>query len=567
MTNNLLDTKTVNLTEIIWNWKRYKVPPFQRDYSWAESEWEDLWLDMIDVYENQDTHYMWALVLQKKEDDFYDLIDWQQRITTLSIFIIAIIEYLKNLSKEWIEKEENIERVKIIMRNFIWDKDASSLMYSSKLYLNENNNDFYQSNLVNFNIPAWRLTNSQKSLWQAYEYFYKKIWEYFTENNWEIISKFLEKNIAKNLMFIMITVQNELSAYTVFETLNSRWVELTTADLLKNFLFSKVSNSRTDFEIIKNYWNNIISIIELKSFPTFLRYYINSKYKLISQKNLFKFIKKQITTKQDVVSLLKDLKKNAIIYNALWNPLDEEWKSKSNFQKIKKYVWELKLFQIKLAKSLLLAWYNNFDENNFVKLLKLTSIISFRYNVIWNKDPKLMELEYNKASIKISNWELNNTREVFDFLKNKLYVWDSEFKDLFKNKDIVISNRKLIKYILINIDNNLLKLNNDYESDNSTIEHILPQNQSSIWNEDFPENIKDSYISKIWNYLLLEWNINKNCENKSFEEKIELYSTSRYEVTKKMKDLYWESWWNPATIEKLQSFYAEKAKDIWRLNF
>lgn len=567
MSNNLLDTKTVNLTEIIWNWKKYQVPSFQRDYSWWEWEWEDLWLDMIDVYEDKITHYMWAIVLQKKEEDIFYLIDWQQRITTLSIFIIALIEYLEYLSKSWIDVEENMEMAKIIRRNFISDKDAVSLKYSSKLFLNENNNPFYQWYLVNFNTPVWRLSDSQKLIWESYEYFYKKIEEYFIEKKGEKISEFLNKNIAKNLMFIMITVEDELSAYTVFETLNSRWVELTTTDLLKNFLFSQVSRYPVDFEIVKNHWSDIISIVWLKDFPTFLRYYINSKYKLISQKQLFKFIKKQILEKKDVIWLLLELKENSIIYMALWNPQDDEWKKYSEYKKIEKYIWELKLFWIKLAKSLLLAWYNNFSDKDFVKLLKMTSIISFRYNVIWNKNPKEMEVEYNKISQKIASWEIKDTKNVFDFIKNKLYISDNEFKDLFRNKEIKISKRKLLKYILVNIDNNLSWEKNDYNSDNWTIEHILPQNPDISWDEEFPENIRESFTSRLWNYLLLESNLNKEAENKNFLEKTEIYSKSKYIVSKDFKNHYSESWWNTATIDKFQNYYADIAKNIWKLDY
>lgn len=83
----------------------------------------------------------------------------------------------------------------------------------------------------------------------------------------------------------------------------------------------------------------------------------------------------------------------------------------------------------------------------------------------------------------------------------------------------------------------------------------------------FPENIKDYYISKLWNYLLLESGLNKDCENKSFKEKLHYYNKSKYKVTKDMNSFYWESLWNPSTVEKLQSFYAEKAKDVWRLDF
>ncbi len=567
MLNNLLDTKTVNLTEIIWNWKKYQVPSFQRDYSWWEWEWEDLWLDMIDVYENKSTHYMWSIVLQKKEEDIFYLIDWQQRITTLSIFIIAIIWYLENLSKNWIESNRNKEMASIIRRNFISDKDAVSLLYWSKLSLNENNDHFYQSNLINSRKVIWKPTDSQKLLWWAYEYFLWKITLYFENKNWEQLSEFLNKNIAKNLMFIMITVEDELSAYTVFETLNSRWVELTTTDLLKNFLFSKVAKSPQEFEFIKKEWSEIISIIWLKEFPTFLRYHINSKYKLISQRQLFKFIKNKISNVDDILLLIEELKENAIVYIALWKPEDDEWRQYPDYKNIQKYIWELKLFWIKLAKSMLLAWYNNFSHQEFVRLLKLTSIISFRYNVIWNKNPKEMEIEYNKASIKISSWVFHNTKDVFDFLQNKLYISDNEFKDLFKNKEIKVSKRKLLKYILIHIDNNLTSENQDYNADNWSLEHILPQNPNTSWDEDFPENVRESFVSRLWNYVLLELQLNKKAENKSFSEKIDIYSKSKYFATKDIKEYYSESWWNPSTIDKMQNYYAEKAKDIWRLDY
>jgi len=145
-------------------------------------------------------------------------------------------------------------------------------------------------------------------------------------------------------MFIQIKVEDDLSAYTVFETLNSRRVELTTTDLLKNFLFSKVAESPNDLNYIKKEWMEIVNIISLKEFPTFLRYYINSKYDLINQKTLFTFIKNQVVQKAEVLTLLDELKNNAYIYVALSEPNDEFWKKYPNHQTISKHIEELELF-------------------------------------------------------------------------------------------------------------------------------------------------------------------------------------------------------------------------------
>lgn len=565
MNSNLLETKTVNLTEVIWNGKKYKIPPFQRDYSWDESQWEDLWIDMLDIYEKWWVHYMWSIVLQYKSDDLYEVIDWQQRLTTLSIFIISIIQFLKLLVSKWIETEKNNERAEILRRNFIWDKDASSLTYSSKLFLNENNDHFYQSNLVNFKKPIWKLTDSQKLIWWCFEFFFNKIEEYF-KDDWEKATIFIEKNISKRLVFIQIKVDDDISAYTVFETLNSRWVWLTPTDLLKNFLFSLVSNSPNDLEYIKKEWGEIISIIWLNEFTTFLRYFINSKYELVSQKSLFKFIKNKINKKEDVIDLLNELRINANIYNALTTPNDDFWKNYPNYKNIEKYITELNLFWVSTVKTLLLSWFRNFSIEDFEKILKIASIISFRYNIIWWKDPKLMELEYNKVAIKIEKKEVIKVWDVFNNLKSKLYLEDSEFKDIFRNKKIKISKRKLIKYILISIENNLDNSKDRYfESDSWTIEHILPENPSSEWDIDFPDSIKESFIERLWNYIIIENNLNRDCQNKDFKGKTKEYLKSNYEVAKNFDKYYNE--WNPSTINKLQNFYADIWSKIWRLDF
>ncbi len=79
--SNLLDTKTLSYNDIIGNGKIYRVPDFQRDYSWEEDNWEDLWNDIIMTKENQESHYMGSIVLLNSGDSNYKIIDGQQRFT------------------------------------------------------------------------------------------------------------------------------------------------------------------------------------------------------------------------------------------------------------------------------------------------------------------------------------------------------------------------------------------------------------------------------------------------------------------------------------------------------
>jgi len=172
--SNLLDTKTLSFNEIIGNGKIYKVPPYQRDYSWDEDNWEDLWTDITNIYETDEplSHYMGSIVLLNNGNSIYHIIDGQQRFTTLSIVSLAVIAKIKELANNNIEKDANSERVELLMKDYLGQKDSVSLKYSSKLFLNENNDGFYQRNLLNFSKPRniRKLSNSEKLLWNAYDF-------------------------------------------------------------------------------------------------------------------------------------------------------------------------------------------------------------------------------------------------------------------------------------------------------------------------------------------------------------------------------------------------------------
>lgn len=304
MLKNFLDSKTILFNELLSNGKTYEVPNFQRDYSWNEEHWEDLWNDIIELTETEIPHYMGIIVLQTTnikyhisyDDDVFKIVDGQQRITTLSIFVIAIIGFLKKLVDQQIEAKNNQTRIELFRDQFLGKKTASSLFYSSKLSLNENNDNFYQSRILLLKEPInyKKLRDSEKLLYDAYQYFYKKLNQKFNQDNGVQISSFLEF-VAKGLIFTQITVDDDLNAYTVFETLNARGVELTTTDLLKNYLFSLAAKDSQELNILKQRWQTIIDTVGLQKFPIFLYYYLNAQYSLIRKELVFKEIKKQIT--------------------------------------------------------------------------------------------------------------------------------------------------------------------------------------------------------------------------------------------------------------------------------
>ena len=93
--------KTENNTfrKLIGNGLTYRIPRFQRDYSWTNEEWEDLWMDLLGTLKSDGemAHYMGYLVLQSADDKTFDVIDGQQRLTTISIIVLAILKNIQRL--------------------------------------------------------------------------------------------------------------------------------------------------------------------------------------------------------------------------------------------------------------------------------------------------------------------------------------------------------------------------------------------------------------------------------------------------------------------------------------
>jgi uncharacterized protein with ParB-like and HNH nuclease domain len=559
--NNLLDTSTVSLSDIIGNGKVYKVPSYQRDYSWKFDHWEDLWADIQTILDGEKVHYMGSIVLQNKGEKNYSVIDGQQRLATLTLIVLATIKVIQNLADRDIDKANNLERIELLKSKFIGDKDPASLTYSAKLQLNENNNGFFQSNLLVFRSPINEKTlrDSDKLLWQAYNFFLEKLTTQFANvENGEQVANFLNKQVSEKLKFIQIVVEDELSAYTVFETLNYRGERLTVSDLLKNFLFSLATE--TDLVHIKDKWKRTVDTIGLDKFPVFLRHYWISKNKLTSEKHLFKALKESVQNSPQVIELLDELERNAQLYNALTSYSDRIWVGQ---REIIKRIREMELFKEKQALPILLTSYNNLSIEEFTKVLRMVTVITFRYTIIGGLHTNLKEDIYNKAAIKITNKELTTAAAIAQEVK-PLYTSDKDFKNDFSTSSISTKRqKKLIRYILFEIENHLSHTDNNFEEGPATIEHILPENAGDTWIANFPVAIQESFVYRLGNYTLLEDDKNRECANKDFNAKKAIYNTSQYAMTRQIT----ANDWTPSTLDGRQTRLADFASAVWRLPY
>jgi uncharacterized protein with ParB-like and HNH nuclease domain len=567
---NLLETRTANFGELIGNGKIYKVPPFQRDYSWQKENWEDLWQDILALHTDSNaSHYMGALVLQnsRESDKVFTIIDGQQRLATLSIVAIAVIEKIRQLVLKEVDPESNQARQEILKRTYLGDKDPRSLRYSSKLFLNEINDDFYQSNLINNLRPPRNIRTLKRSnqlLWQSFEYFSGQL-EQLQEvvNNGEKLATFLQVSIAQQLLFIQINVEDELNAYTVFETLNARGIELSSTDLLKNYIFS-LFQGPDDLNEAQRQWRRIISTVQMEKFPEFLRYYLSLKNSRVRRERLFKLVREEVENAQKAFDLLDQLEEYSSLFIALGNANDEFWSEyRGDSSNVRELIRELEMFRVRQAYPALFAAYRKFSPTDFTRLLKLVTVISFRYGVVSSLNPNELEALYNKVAIAITNDQITTPRQVFDVLK-PIYVLDEKFQQDFSLFATPTrgQKKKLIRYILYKLEVDARE-KDDVSEDSFSIEHILPENPSDDWQQDFSDSQMEEMVYRLGNLTPLETAVNRDIGQQRYAIKQPNYLKSAYSLTQQVT----AEEWTPDTIAARQERLAKRAVQIWKVDF
>jgi uncharacterized protein with ParB-like and HNH nuclease domain len=551
-------TSNKTYRQLMGNGLRYEIPKFQRDYSWEAEHWDDLWQDIRALLANEDNeHYMGYLVLQTSNNKEFQIIDGQQRLTTMSLLILSTLKCLKDLVDSGIEAENNLKRKNSLLNSYIEYVDPVTLISNNKLKLNRNSDDYYKQHLVLLKELPLRNTNaSEKHMRECFNWYYDRIKKEF--NTGESLAAFID-NFVDKLFFTVIEVTDQLNAFKVFETLNARGVQLSSADLLKNYLFFVVDETKphiSEIEELENIWSKIVGKLGEQKFEDYLRYYWNSIHKSVGKKNLFKTIKGNIKSKDQVFELIRNLNDTADLYLAIQNPEDEFWRDKPE---IRKSLKELKLFQIRQINSLFLSALRNLEVENFKKLAKICSVISFRYNIIGGLNPNAQEDVYNTVALKILS---NKQFEVADF--QTIYVSDLNFENDFSTKEFknTTRNHKIVKYILSKIEVYQHRNEIDPESDLFTIEHILPENADDTWGNFTFEEINRS-VYRIGNLTLLEKKLNREADQKAYVEKIVLFAQSNSELTKTLPDNF--NTWNEDKLAARQRELAKHAKAIWKI--
>jgi hypothetical protein len=554
----LMEPSNQTFQQLFSNGVKYIVPRFQRDYAWNQEHWEDLWLD-IESMEEERFHYMGYIVLQRKEQYYFEVIDGQQRLVTAILIILAAMKKIEDLINNDQDSGNNKERLKELNSRFIGAKDIVSLKVSSKLSLNRNNSHFYKSICNNLKIPNARgLIASNKLLKKCFEFYYKRD----MGGTGSDIAAFVER-ITSGMMFTKIVVQDNLNAYKVFETLNARGVQLSTPDLLKNYIFSVIT-SKDDvpdesLNELDEDWSSIVSQLGENNFTDFIRYHHNSQKKLVTKKNLFKSIRQLAHTPELSYNYLNSLTECASIYASLLSPYDEWWAFQDeDYRPVRHYLEGLNLFNIKQPFTILMVAFNRFSSIEFIKLIRYLYILSIRYNIICRYSPNEQERHYNQIAIKIFNNDYTRASHVKNGKEyQSLYPEDYAFKNSFEfHKMPSRQSSKKIRFLLTEIEQ---QLGNKSDYTKTTLEHICPYNPEQHWCEDFGDGVND-ISDRLGNMILLE---KDELKRANFNTKKEVYLITSFQLARKVAQ--YDSW-NLQNLNFYQQWLAKEAVKTWRVD-
>ncbi len=560
MSSQIKSSPTKTLHELLTTINYCSIPAFQRSYNWTTKQLSSLWEGIV---ENEDHYYIGNLVVIDRIDNnaesFFEIIDGQQRITTLCIFLIAIRNFVQK-DKEKRKIFSNLKHDDIVSDiNLILYKVGSfgenKVTYKLRFF-KENLNRIYK-NLVggesSEEIDDVQLDDNQKRFKRNLLTATSFLREYFKEktNKTRALQTLIEK--LKKLEFILIVCESHSNAYKLFEGLNSTGLELSVVDLVKNSVFLSVNSFNPKaLSRVENTWQEIENIFEtydIKRLPKFLRHQWIASEGYVNTLELYDRIQeKKLNKLENVFTYIESLKTDAKSYVGLKTAneqlLDKKIKIKHNriFERIRKFSW----LDVDQVYAVLLAYYKKHveDPKNYTSKLfcqDLDRLWNFSFIVRFiDLSPSLYEKKFADRCKEISNYEgksYNSESQKFNkILSDMIRGREEEFSRNFSadfqyvpNADNSLIRHVLQQYLWYGETGGIKSVKKEEPS----IEHILPQSPAK-WGRD--ESEIESYVHKIGNLTLLGDAENGSITSEIFESKYEkLYKKDVYPKNKKLK--------------------------------
>jgi len=520
---------------LILDYSKIIIPSYQRKYIWGSNEWEDLYNDVLNIIKlGFKPHFLGTLLL-KKDSTSFEIIDGQQRLVTLNLFLMAY--------RDAYSERLNIRYIEPFLQNRIVLHDRDNVY--DAIY----NKTYSQGERELIDIES-------KNIEKAYLYFLKK----FKKKGLfgKVTTDFKLYRVLNKLFFITIEIEDNANPYLIFETLNARGVDLNISDLVKNHLMDRAKDNQEFSDFITREWSIMTSGLNDKFEKIFQAFYQSSS----NRKKLLKEITVNINEKNEINDFLVKLGSYVNLYKKFDDDSATTWNGNQDYIR---FVKSLKSFENNhLLKILAIPIFTTYPKRLRIGALKFLEALIFRYAVICQKDTNQLELKLYIVAKKINDKTIKKFNELkMEF--NEFIVDDNEFEALFAYRTLEYSHQyanPMVRYIIYKIENHLV----------GEERYILGVSDASIEHIGSQSNTLNNEIYRLGNYALLTREENSRAGNKDFvTKKEEYYKESTFEITNgasssPIKSLTTYNAWDIENINKRQREMAKVASKIWRIS-
>ncbi len=541
--------------------KRFIIPVYQRNYSWQNKHCAQLLNDLKGLIKKPDVPHFFGSIVSShmqggKREDFL-IIDGQQRLTTISILLIAIVDLLKHkkvipkddrliekITKKHLVDEYQEDQRKIRLKPIKDDCKAFDALFGDE-------SDFVDGSNVtsNFRYFRDRILNENIDIDDLYD-------------------------AISRLQTIDIFLEKEDDPQLIFESLNSTGLELEEGDKIRNFILMGLSSELQE-KYYEAFWNKIEKNTHFKVSDFFKDYLTLKLNRTVVIKDIYFTFKDYVKkNNDDIEALLQDLLEYSKLYAIILNPMQYQNSFTAVLVRLSQLEFTV-IFPVVLA--ILKRWNEkNLTDQEVTELLRVTEIFLFRRLIVGlatNALSKIFATLDKDVTKKAQSSQLASYAEIYKYVllnkeESSRFPNDDEFEQALFSRNIYAMSSKNKAYLFSFLENEESKeqinVIERIKDGTYTIEHIMPQTLSPVWQKELGE--KSQQIHEQWLHTLPNLTLtgyNSKYSNRPFKDKLDVengFKDSNLRLNQYVRECL--KWTEEELVER-QSRLSKKSLKLW----
>lgn len=553
-----MNAQDLPLTQLLDGAKQFIVPIFQRDYSWGTRHCQQLWNDILRVGADPKAkaHFLGSVVYIAAEDNQaaiprWLLIDGQQRLTTVTLLLTALRDWLKSDSSD----DDSLPTAEEVEDRFLRNRHGKGDR-KSKLMLRRGDNAALTALISAQELPA----DTVETVRENYEFFRNRLAEAQLGQ--------VYAGIAKLVIVDVSLTRGHDDPQMIFESLNSTGLDLTQADLIRNFVLMRLDDE-LQTRLYEEYWRPIEVAFGNRyrsEFDKFCRDFLVLKLKPSKQFRAdaiyhhFREYFHSQTTHKSVEDVLGELRRYANYYVqfSLGKETDPDFAQASG--RLRKLVEVASPLMLRLHDCH--AQTSVFDSRAFCEAIELLESYVFRRLVCDMQTRSLYQI-FASIAYKIRDKAplLSLKVALHRFGKKRRFPSDTEFRDALETRDAYAM--RTCAYLLDRLENDSKE---KIDTSSFSIEHVLPQNENLIaaWREMLGvdwKTIQETWLHRLGNLTMSGYN--PEYSDRSFDQKKTMENGFNDSPLRLNRFIREQSRWTAAEIEQRGKTLAKQAVQVW----